>query len=197
MASWEGRIQNEHAVAVTLLTEIWMCMPSLFSNKQHRSSMLQHEVDQDDFGLKDRLSSKENAIESTKGLLGSKVLSLFTKIAKDAALTTKVLMCTRLFYVLERLLAEFDDFSDNVYKLLIFFLIEWHENKVLRNHLMTNFIELYKNDKVLSVSKLVEPLCSIVTQNLKAKDGGSEEGPPRTYVTLADFSFLWSIANMP
>ena len=102
--------------------------------------------------------------------------------------------------MLEKLVIEFDDFSENVYKLLIFFLIEWHDNKVLRNHLMTNFIELYKNEKVLSIPKLMEPVCSIITQNLNKKLVGiavAEEGPPRTYVTLADFSFFWSIANMP
>ena len=75
----------------------------------------------------------------------------------------KTSICTRLFSVLENLVTEFDDFSDNVFRLLVFFLIEWHDNKVLRNHLMANFIDLFKNEKVLSLPQIIEPLCRIIT----------------------------------
>lgn len=109
--------------------------------------MLQHDYEHEDFGLKERLSSQDEK----KGLLGSKVLSLFKKISRDATLTMKLTIVTRLFSVLEKLVAEFDDFYETTYRLLVFFLIEWHDNKVLRNHIMANFSDVFKHEKVLSL----------------------------------------------
>lgn len=92
--------------------------------------------------------------------------------------------------MLDTLGLEMDDFAETVYRLLVFFLVEWHDNKVLRNHLMSNFLDLFKNEKVLPLSQLVEPLCSIIVLNLNKKDANE-----RTYLTMADFSFFWELAN--
>ena len=107
----------------------------------------------------------------------------------------RINLCTHLFAVLETLVAELDDFSETIYRLLIFLLIEWHQNKVLRNHLMTNFVDLFKNEKVLPLPHLVEPLCKIITQNLDQKSKADERALT-TYITMADFTFFWALANM-
>lgn len=100
-------------------------------------------------------------------------------------------MITRLFSVLETLSAEKDEFGESIYRLLVFFLVEWHDNKIARNHLMVNFTDLFKQDKVLSLHQLVEPLCSITLMNL-----GRANVEKRKYVTMADFTFLWDLANL-
>ena len=83
--------------------------------------------------------------------MGSKVLSLFKKISKNASLTLKTTIISRLFFLLETLSMEMDDFGETIYQLLVFFFIEWHDNKIVRNHMMSNFLDLFKQDKVLSL----------------------------------------------
>ena len=85
---------------------------------------------------------------------------------------------------------EMNDFSETIYQLLVFFFVEWHDNKVVRNHMMSNFLDLFKQDKVLSLRQLLEPLSSIIVLNLEKGDINQ-----RTYLTMADFSFLWDLAN--
>lgn len=131
-------------------------MPSFFSSTQHRSSMLTNdEYEQDDFGLQERLNTETTEQTSKKGQLGSKVLSLFKKISRDAGVPLRLNICSRLFSVLETLVTELDDFSETIYRLLVFFLVEWHENKVLRNHLMSNFVEVFNNEKTLPIPLLI------------------------------------------
>ena len=64
--------------------------------------------------------------------------------------------------MLETLVTEFDDFSETTFRFIVFSLVEWHENKILRHHIMANLLELFKNEKVLSLQQLIEPLCSII-----------------------------------
>jgi len=54
---------------------------------------------------------------------------------------------------------------------------------------MSNFIDLFDSDKVLSLHLLVEPLKTIILQNLE-----KEECNTRKYLNMADFSFLWFLA---
>ena len=165
-------------------------MPSLFSSPQ-TTQILQNECEYEDFGLKERLSQHPYQLNDQKRkLLGSKVLSLFKKISKDASLTLKTTIISRLFFVLETLTMEMNDFSETIYQLLVFFFVEWHDNKVVRNHMMSNFLDLFNQDKVLSLRQLLEPLSSIIVLNLEKGDINQ-----RTYLTMADFSFLWDLAN--
>lgn len=85
---------------------------------------------------------------------------------------------------------EMDSFAETTYRLLVFFLVEWHDNKILRNHLMINFTDLLQMNKVLSLRQLIEPLCSIIVLNLKKGDVKQ-----RKYLTMADFTFMWDMAN--
>ena len=103
--------------------------------------MLRHELDEEDFGLRERLALASN--DSKRRLLGSKVLNLLKRISVDAPLAIRLTMSARLFVVLEKLIAAKDDFAGTVYSLLLYFLVEWHENKVLRAHLLSNFTDLY------------------------------------------------------
>lgn len=151
--------------------------------------MLQHEYEDDDFGLKERLNSGSNG-DQRKKLLGTKVLSLFKKVSSNASLAFKLTLVTRLFSVLETLSMEMDSFAETTFRLLVFFLVEWHDNKVLRNHLMINFTEILQMDKVLSLRQLIEPICSIIVLNLNKDDVKQ-----RKYMTMADFTFMWDIAN--
>jgi len=126
-------------------------MPSLFSSPQS-TQILQNEYDYEDFGLKERLSQQPfQHNDQKRKLLGSKVLSLFKKISKSASLTLKTTIISRLFFLLETLSMEMDDFGETIYQLLVFFFIEWHDNKIVRNHMMSNFLDLFKQDKVLSL----------------------------------------------
>ena len=153
--------------------------------------MLQHEYDQDDFGLKERLSTNPlHTNDQRKRLLGSKVLSLFKKISTNTQLTVKLTIVTRLFAVLEKLTMEMDDFAETIHRFLVYFLIEWHENKVLRQHIMSNFLDLFNHEKVLSLNQVIEPLCSIIAMNLE-----KEEVDSRKYMNMEDFSFFWALAN--
>lgn len=107
-------------------------MPALFSSPQ-QTLMLQNEVELEDFGLKERLRQLNmDSDDQKRRLLGSKVLSLFRKISIGAQLTLKVQLITRLFSVVEKLAQEMDPFAETAYRLLIFFFIEYHDNKVLR-----------------------------------------------------------------
>ena len=162
---FDNRIQEEHTVAVSLITEIWTEMPEIFSSPEQNLKMLNNEYDEDDFGLNQRLNTAQPR-DQRKRLLGSKVLSMFKKISEDATLTLRLNIISRLFAILENSVKEMDDFAETIYRLLVFFLVEWHENKVLRSHLMSNFTQLFKNEKLLSLEQLIEPLCRIINLNL-------------------------------
>ena len=82
-----------------------------------------------------------------------------------------------------------DDQAETIYKLLVFFLVEWHDNKVLRQHLMSGFTDLFNQEKVLSFHQLIEPLCSIIIMNLQKEDMNQ-----RKYLNMSDFSFMWALA---
>ena len=122
-------------------------------------------------------------------LLGTKVLSLLNKISVGADLTLKIHLISRLFLVVEKLGLEMDPFSEKAYKLLIFFLVEWHDCKILRNHLMANFTDLFTHDKVLSLHILVEPICSVISLKLQKDLIDSQK-----FLSMADFSFFWALA---
>ena len=93
--------------------------------------------------MKERLS-KNTAGDQKRRLLGSKVLNLFKKICvQDSSMTLKLVVISRLFALLEKLVHEMDDFAETIYSLLVFFLIEFHDNKIVRQHLMSNFTDLY------------------------------------------------------
>ena len=59
-------------------------------------------------------------------------------------------MLTRLFFVLEKLIHD-DSFAANIYRLLVYFLIEWHDDQLIRDHIMANFTDLFKQEKVLAL----------------------------------------------
>lgn len=163
--------------------------------------MLQNEYEAEDFGLKERLSKQGlETMEQKRRLLGSKVLSLFKKVSMGASMTLQLTIFSRLFAVLEKLVATKDDFAEYVYRLLIFFLIEFHHNEVIRGHLMTNFKDLFMREKVLSLHQLVEPLCSIIESNLEQNPKKSQYAlfsNFNKYMTVDDFSFFWDLANKP
>ena len=117
-------------------------MPELFSSPEQSLKMLHNEYDEEDFGLNERLNS-EQPRDQRKRLLGSKVLSMFKKISEDATVTLRLTITSRLFAVLENAVKGMDDFAETIYRLLVFFLVEWHENKILRSHLMSNFTQLF------------------------------------------------------
>ena len=98
-------------------------------------------------------------------------------------------MLTRLFFVLEKLIHD-DGFAANIYRLLVYFLIEWHDDQLIRDHIMANFTDIFKQERVLALNQLVEPLCSIILMNLEKLSGSS-----RTYLTMNDFSFFWELAS--
>jgi len=151
--------------------------------------MLQHELEQEDFGLKERLSQHSALLnDQRRKLLGSKVLSLFKKISTNASLSVKIHLVTALFALLEKLTLEMDEFAETVFRLLIYLLVEWHDTKLLRNHLLANFLDLFNTEKVLQLHALVEPLCQIITMNLEREDS-------RKYLNMGDFSFMWALAN--
>ena len=83
-----------------------------------------------------------------------------------------------------------DDFAETIYSLLIYFLIEWHEDKLLRCHIMSNFIDLFRQEKVLQMHQLIDPLCKIILQNLR-----KEEFQDRRYLDMQDYTFFWELAN--
>ena len=87
---------------------------------------------------------------------------------------------------------------ENVYRLLIYLLIEYHHDEKIREHLMSNFTELYKNDKALSLHALIEPLCSIIESNIgNLSKSNNQNLKMNIYIKMADFSFFWDLANKP
>ena len=101
----------------------------------------------------------------------------------------------KLFVLLEKfvLVSQSDDFAAKIYSLLVFLLIEWHENKVIRSTMISNFIDLFKQEKVvvLSLHQLIEPLCSIITLNIQREEGNKN----KSYLNMIDFSLFWELAN--
>ena len=85
---------------------------------------------------------------------------------------------------------------DNVYRLLIYLLIEYHHDEKIREHLMSNFTELYKRDKTLSLHAIIEPLCSIIESNIASSTARTQQ-MMNIYIKMADFSFFWDLANKP
>ena len=56
-------------------------------------------------------------------------------------------MVSRLFAVIDKLKGDSDAFAESIYRLLTYFLIDWNENKTVREHLLSNFLELFKDDR--------------------------------------------------
>ena len=85
----------------------------------------------------------------------------------NASVAVKLVMVSRLFAVLDKLRSDSDDFAESIYRLLVYFLIEWNSNKTIREHLLSNFLELFKDDREGALQKyLVEPLCKIIMLNI-------------------------------
>ena len=56
---------------------------------------------------------------------------------------------TRLFTILDKLLQDSDEMAETVYRLLVFFLIEFHPHQIVRQNLLTNFTDLFKREKAV------------------------------------------------
>ena len=69
------------------------------------------------------------------------MLTLFKRAGANASVTVKLVMVSRLFAVLDKLRSESDVFAESIYRLLVYFLVEWNENKAIREHLISNFLE--------------------------------------------------------
>ena len=55
---------------------------------------------------------------------------------------------------------------------------------------MSNFIDLFRQEKVLQMHQLIDPLCKIILQNLR-----KEEFQDRRYLDMQDYTFFWELAN--
>lgn len=56
---------------------------------------------------------------------------------------------TRLFTILDKLLQDSDEMAETVYRLLVFFQIEFHPLQIVRQNLLTNFTDLFKREKAV------------------------------------------------
>ena len=55
---------------------------------------------------------------------------------------------------------------------MIFLLIAWHERQLVREHILQQFVDIFKLDKNLPLQKLIEPLCHVIAKRLTTEFGG-------------------------
>ena len=125
-------------------------------------------------------------IEEQEGL-ANQILLMLKKGIRDNFSSLKMISITYLFRLLENFASERNPFAPIVYKILTFSLIENHEDQVLREQLLLNFITIFKSFSSIPVGVLLEPL---------AKQIQVSEGT--TYIlNLFDLHALDVLANHP
>ena len=143
----------------------------------------------------ERLSMNDSPsrVDTSKSL-GHKVLTLMKRVAKMGGTAFKYSLVSKLFYLLESLLAKSNTFASKVHILLVYLLTEWHEDVTIRKHILDNYKDIYRQDFddfgiSLEYNTLMEPLCRVVQYAFS-----QSEKDIMGYLDLSDFSFFWFMA---
>ena len=115
------------------------------------------------------------------------ILSIFKTLYKDKNHLVQYCSLCQLFRSLEVFVSERNKFVSVIYKCLIFMFIEYHNDLNIREFLLSNFNEVFKNILSIPVGIMVEPYVKQVQYNL----GNSY------YFNVNDVSFLTTVARHP
>lgn len=108
-------------------------------------------------------------------------------MSSEVSLTPRLTLITCLFAVLEKLAISSDNFAESLYTFLVEYLIQSYHDEAVREHLLSNFSDLFKPpEQVVSLPlyDLVQPLCLAIESNKS-----------EVQMSMLDFSFFWQLAN--
>lgn len=122
-----------------------------------------------------------------KKCLATKVLQVIKNVAKnnDNDVCLRVQVVTSLFSLLEKCCDL--DIQTLIYKILVLFMLEWHEDQFLRSHLTLNFGRSLETRSDL-LTYLVTPLCRLIMMQI------TDIEMSLRYLNSEDFEFIAKLA---
>lgn len=85
------------------------------------------------------------------------MLKNINKASKNSHSLAKIVVLGRVFHLLEEFITEKNSFAPVLYKMLTFSMVENHEDRLLQEFLMMNFIETFRRVSSIPVGILMVP----------------------------------------